>query len=225
VHLLDREVAGEHAAGWAEGLDHLQHERPQALDGPGPVDHRQARDLATDVRPFGQQGQTLPPDLQAGVVAIGRHAGVIDDHRDVRVGCGQSISKLNWGKELVAAIESNVLKHLPGYEYTKATAQDIFGITEHGFQDVVLYRDDEGKYAIAFKVESITVTMIMIFIPSVPKPRDGEMLIVDIDRLTHTELTTHQAFGIMKSIGTGSAGLLSKYFDGGIAKEINELKN
>jgi uncharacterized membrane protein len=134
-------------------------------------------------------------------------------------------SKLNWGKELVAAIESNVLKHLPGYEYTKATAQDIFGITEHGFQDVVLYRDDEGKYAIAFKVESITVTMIMIFIPSVPKPRDGEMLIVDIDRLTHTELTTHQAFGIMKSIGTGSAGLLSKYFDGGIAKEINELKN
>jgi hypothetical protein len=55
VDLLDREVAGEQAALGAEGVDDPQHEGPQAVDGPGAVDHGQARDLATDVRSLGQQ--------------------------------------------------------------------------------------------------------------------------------------------------------------------------
>ncbi|NCD72356.1 DUF502 domain-containing protein [Mucilaginibacter agri] len=117
-----------------------------------------------------------------------------------------------WGKSLVDIIEKNVLQHLPGYDYTKSTAQGILGINDHRFNKVVLYRDDVRKYAIAFKVENVTERMIMIFIPSTPKPRDGELLVVDMERLIETELSMQQAFEIIKTIGNGAAGKLGLYF-------------
>jgi uncharacterized membrane protein len=122
-------------------------------------------------------------------------------------------AKLKRGKQLVKSIENNILIHLPGYDYTKSTAQGIFGISDHRFSDVVLYRDDTGKFAMAFKVEAITDIMIMIFIPSTPKAKDGEMLIVDKNRLTDTEITTKQAFALIRSIGSEAPALLGKYFD------------
>ena len=133
-------------------------------------------------------------------------------------------AKLKWGKLLVTALENNILIHLPGYDYTKATAQGVFGIADHRFSDVILYRDDTGKFAMAFKVEHITDTMIMIFIPSTPKAKDGEMLIVDKNRLTKTDLTTKEAFALIRSIGNEASEKLAKYFDGSKGNPVYELK-
>lgn len=131
-------------------------------------------------------------------------------------------AKLKWGKRLVEALENNVLQHLPGYDYTKATAQGIFGISEHRFSDVILYRDDAGKFALAFKVEAVTDLMTVVFIPSTPKAKDGEMLIVNNKRITPTDLTTQQAFALIRSIGNGASVKLAKYLNEQKANEEND---
>ncbi|WP_443939012.1 hypothetical protein [Pedobacter sp. MW01-1-1] len=122
------------------------------------------------------------------------------------------LSMLKRGKGLVDKLESTVLCHIPGYNYTKATAQSVLGVEEHNFQQVVMYRDDDGKYQLSFKVEDVGDDMAMIFSPGVPKPQDGELLIVRKDLLIETDLTMLEAFSIMKNLGGGGGALLGKYF-------------
>jgi uncharacterized membrane protein len=120
-------------------------------------------------------------------------------------------AKLQWGKKLIKNVEKNVLDQIPGYTLAKATAQDFLGIDNHEFNDVILYYHGED-IQLAFRVESVTVNRVMIFIPGVPKPRSGSILIVNKSKVVNTSLTTHEAFSIMRGMGSGAA-ILGKYIN------------
>jgi hypothetical protein len=59
VQTIDREIGCEHATLDTEGVDGLEHIRPDALDRPGVVDHAEAADLGIDVRLGRQRAQAV----------------------------------------------------------------------------------------------------------------------------------------------------------------------
>ncbi len=123
--------------------------------------------------------------------------------------CGR-LGKLKIGQKLIDWVERNVLSLLPGYQFMKSAAEDILGVTGHNFREVVILREGESML-LGFKVEDVTPTTAMIFVPIAPEPRSGRILIVDKKRLISTTLKNREAFMLIKGIGVGSGEVLGRY--------------
>jgi uncharacterized membrane protein len=116
-----------------------------------------------------------------------------------------------WGGKFIAWLENTGLSHRPGYYYLKGAASDVFGVEDEGFEEVVLVR--QGIHCqIDFKMESITVNDVVVFISSVPRPRARIIYIVDKENIFATDLTRPEAVSVIKSMGLGASKLLEKYF-------------
>jgi uncharacterized membrane protein len=119
------------------------------------------------------------------------------------------VATLRWSEKLVAFLEKHLLTHIPGYSYVKSLAANFLGMPEHEFKNVILFRQGENLQ-LGFEVEALTAKRVAIFIPGVPKPRSGSLLIVNKDKIINTDLKVQEAFSILKGTGVGAKRLLNK---------------
>src|SRR5277367_113886 len=89
VERVDRKVAAEHDPVDAKPVDDAEHERPDARLAPTPVDHAEAGDLGDDVRLGTKALHAVAPKREAGLVALERHAGMVDDDQGFRIAAGK----------------------------------------------------------------------------------------------------------------------------------------
>src|SRR5277367_6558929 len=89
IELVDRKVAAEHRPVDAEPINDSEHEGPDARLDPTPVDHAEAGDLGDDIWLGGKALHAVAPKREAGLIALERHTGMVDDDQRLWIAAGK----------------------------------------------------------------------------------------------------------------------------------------
>lgn len=106
---------------------------------------------------------------------------------------------LNW-------LETAVLSNMPGYSFMKSVGEDVAGIKPSDQHQSILVRMDDG-YLFGFLVERLASGHAVVFMPGAPKPWEGDVMIVEEDRVTLISDSSAEAVTCLRRLGNG-AGLL-----------------
>lgn len=107
------------------------------------------------------------------------------------------------GRLLGKGIESNVLKYVPGYSALRSMAAQAGKFeSENDFQPAMILVED-GSLSPAFLIEVLEDGRCTVFMPSVPTPMAGAILVMPGDRVYRTDV---RVATIMKCIFKWGAG-------------------
>lgn len=112
--------------------------------------------------------------------------------------------------KLVNWIEENLLAMLPAYQLIRTVNQDKLGVESNQSLKVVLAPVD--GWVIAFEMEEIDEEHVAVFVPGSPDPFGGNLVIFSKDMLRSTNLTSDQAFAILRRAGYGTGDFFKNYF-------------
>lgn len=114
------------------------------------------------------------------------------------------------GVKLVNWIEENLLAMLPAYQLIRNVNQDKLGVKSNESLKVVLAPVD--GWVIAFEMEEIDEQHVAVFVPGSPDVYGGNLIIFERDRLKSTNLTSDEAYAILRRAGYGAGELLKDCF-------------
>ncbi len=118
------------------------------------------------------------------------------------------LARTRAAKAALAWLEDNLLSHLPGYEFLKGFGADLLGVQSAHAPQFVLVRLDDAMQ-LGFLIERLPSGHHVVFVPDVPNPRSGSILLMTADRVTPTNIPAAKAMQCFKRLGAGSSSLLA----------------
>jgi uncharacterized membrane protein len=118
------------------------------------------------------------------------------------------LTKLGFAKKLILLLEENFLVLFPGYQLMKNTFESKVGLDSQKEYPVVLVPID--GWMIAFLVEELTETEVMVFVPSAPSPWEGSLVIFERSQIRESTLKPGDIMAIMKKLGVGSKAVFAE---------------
>lgn len=113
------------------------------------------------------------------------------------------------GKLAGRAIEQNVLQKIPGYPSLRSIANQVADFeSEQGFKPALIDIED-GCLTPAFLIETHDCGRSTVFIPSVPTPMAGSILIIPTERVHPVDVSVPTMMKCISKWGTGSSEILS----------------
>lgn len=113
------------------------------------------------------------------------------------------------GKLAGRAIEQNVLQKIPGYPSLRSIANQISDLeSEKGFKPALIDIED-GCLTPAFLIETHDCGRSTVFVPSVPTPMAGSILIMPSERVHPVDVPVPTMMKCISKWGTGSSAILS----------------
>lgn len=113
------------------------------------------------------------------------------------------------GKFTGKIVENNLLKYIPGYPSLRSIAAKIGAFeAEHDFQPAFIEVED-GCLTPAFLIETHANGMSTIFVPSVPTPMAGSILIMPSERVHPADVSVSAMMKCVSKWGSGSGKLLA----------------
>jgi uncharacterized membrane protein len=110
-------------------------------------------------------------------------------------------------KKVVNRLEETVLSNVPGYEFLKRMGESTLGVEQKGAYPVVLARFDDASQ-IGFRIEVLENGIVVVFVPGVPNPNQGEVYLMTPDRISPVAVPPARMLKCLKRLGLGSGALL-----------------
>ena len=110
-------------------------------------------------------------------------------------------------KNLVTALETNVLDKIPAYELLKTKTQSVLTPEEINSLCAVITRFDDS-WQMAFEIERLADGKVVVFLPGSPDPWSGSVCVVTADRVAKLDVTVQTAVNWMKRLGRGATDIL-----------------
>jgi len=117
-------------------------------------------------------------------------------------------NQFSGSKKIISWIENNVLSLLPAYQLIKGTTQQNAGLEAAISLKVVLVPTD--GWVLAFQVEELANNEVLVFIPASPNPYEGNLTIFQKSEIRNTNLSTKDAYTILKKTGIGTRRIFDK---------------
>jgi uncharacterized membrane protein len=113
------------------------------------------------------------------------------------------------GKLAGRTIEQNVLQKIPGYPSLRSIANQVADFeSEKGFKPALIDIED-GCLTPAFLIETHDCGRSTVFVPSVPTPMAGSILIIPSERVHPVDVSVPTMMKCISKWGTGSTGILA----------------
>ena len=103
-------------------------------------------------------------------------------------------------------LEHLILAFIPSYGLMKSMGQGWIGAESEATHQSVLVRLDDA-YQLGFRMDTLPDGRCVVFIPDVPAPWSGSLLIVSVDRLEPIPLTTRQTIDCLRKLGANASKL------------------
>jgi uncharacterized membrane protein len=110
-------------------------------------------------------------------------------------------------RKIVSGLEVAVLSNVPGYEFLKRMSESMLGVEKDGAYPVVLARFDDASQ-IGFQIEALENGIVVVFVPGVPNPNEGEVYLMTPDRVSPVAVPPARALKCLKRLGAGTNALL-----------------
>lgn len=109
----------------------------------------------------------------------------------------------------IGSLEQVILTFIPSYGLMKSTGQGWIGAESDRRQESVLVRlGDAAQFG--FVMDTLPDNRRVVFIPDVPTPWSGTLLIVEPDRLETLPVSTKQTIECLRKLGANTGALLAK---------------
>ena len=109
----------------------------------------------------------------------------------------------------VGSLEQVILTFVPGYGLMKSMGQGWVGIRgEEPHQSVLVQFDDSAQ--IGFLMDTLADGRQLIFVPDVPTPWSGTLVLMTADRISPLPFSTKETIECLRQLGANSGKLLSK---------------
>ncbi|GAA0881332.1 hypothetical protein GCM10009119_43020 [Algoriphagus jejuensis] len=112
------------------------------------------------------------------------------------------LARLGGSQKLILLLEENFLVLFPGYQLMKNSFESKVGLDPETEYPVVLVPID--GWMIAFLVEELSDTEVMVLVPSAPSSWEGSLVIFEKSQIKHSNLKPSDLMSIMKRLGVGS---------------------
>lgn len=116
-------------------------------------------------------------------------------------------AKTNAAKNLVTALENDVLEKIPAYELLKAKTRSVLRPEEIKTLRPAITRFDDS-WQLAFEIERLADGKVVVFLPGSPDPWSGSVSVVTADRVTMLDVKVQDAVNWMKRLGRGATDIL-----------------
>jgi len=126
------------------------------------------------------------------------------------------------GKAIGNVIEDTVLDRIPGYASLRAIAAQSAGFeSEQDFQPAFIIVED-GCLAPAFLIETHDEGLSTVFMPSVPTPMAGGILIMPSERVFTVDIPVTTMMQCISKWGSGSSEILAALKASGIKLPLSQ---
>jgi uncharacterized membrane protein len=109
----------------------------------------------------------------------------------------------------VGSLERHILAFVPSYGLLKSMGQGWVGVEAEDVHKSVLVRLDDSTQ-IGFVMDVLSDSRHVVFIPSVPTPWSGSLMIVASDRLELIPASAQQTIDCLRKLGVDASKLLAK---------------
>ena len=127
-----------------------------------------------------------------------------------------ALAKTAAARRLVNWLETAVLSNLPGYSFLKGVGEEFAGNEPSDRYESILLRQDDGCL-LGFLVERLGNGQSVVFLPGAPKPWDGDVMIVEDERVTVLTSSSKAVVKCLQQLGAGAGKLLEGKLGGGSA--------
>ncbi len=118
------------------------------------------------------------------------------------------LARVSFANRFVKKAEAGVLWRIPGYGFIKGLTDSLDkSPAASSMRPVLAHFDDAAQ--LAFEVDQLADGRRVIYIPSAPDPRAGEVLVMDQDRIEPVPITFLAAIGALRALGRGVGSSLS----------------
>lgn len=118
------------------------------------------------------------------------------------------IASFGLGKVMIHWIEENILSLFPGYLLIKSSLESKAGVKPEKEFPVVLVPIDGLMFG--FLMDEFENGDCVVFVPSAPNAWEGNVIIFKKEQVTQTNYKQGDISSIMRKLGVGTVGLLSK---------------
>ena len=114
-----------------------------------------------------------------------------------------------FGRWFGQAIQAIVLERIPGYSSLRSIARQVSDFeSEKGFKPVLIEVED-GALTPAFLIETHGGGRSTVFVPSVPTPMAGSILIIQTDRVHPVDIPVTTMMKCVSKWGVGTSEILA----------------
>jgi len=117
------------------------------------------------------------------------------------------LAKTVWARKMIHWLEASLLSALPGYSFMKTVGEEYAGESPSDKMQSILVRLDDS-YLIGFKVEELSSGHTAVFIPGAPRPWNGDIMIVENDRIIFLSTSSKVAVNCLSQMGQGIGNLV-----------------
>ncbi len=118
------------------------------------------------------------------------------------------LARVTVAKRLVKKAEAGVLWRIPGYGFIKGLTDSLDNsASTSSLRPVLVHFDDAAQ--LGFEVDQVADGRKVVYIPSAPDPRAGEVLVMDQDRVEDVPITFIEAITAQRALGRGIGQSLS----------------
>jgi uncharacterized membrane protein len=110
---------------------------------------------------------------------------------------------------LVDSLEQVILSFVPSYGLMKSMGRGWVGEDGDDPHPSVLVRLDDA-WQIGFAMDTLPEGRLVVFIPDVPTPWSGTLMIVDADRVEQLSLSTKHTIECLRKLGVNASQVLKK---------------
>lgn len=119
------------------------------------------------------------------------------------------VARMAVSKWFVGSLERVILTFVPSYGLMKSMGQGLVGVAGDEPHPPVLVRFDDAQQ-IGFLMDTLADGRGVIFVPDVPTPWTGSLMLLAADRIEPLPFTTKQAIDCLRHLGANTRELLPK---------------
>lgn len=125
------------------------------------------------------------------------------------------------GGRMSSWMERVAARRVPGYAFFRSVTRNVAGLDRDSELGVALAWIEEA-WVLAFLVERHENGLCTVFIPSAPTPAAGTIHFLPADRVRPIDVPVSAALTCIMRLGVGSAALLAKAGQAGLARDSRE---
>lgn len=119
------------------------------------------------------------------------------------------VARMAISQWFVGSLERLILTFIPSYGLMKSMGQGWIGVAGEEPHQPVLVRFDDAQQ-IGFQMDTLADGRGVIFIPDVPTPWTGSLMLVAAERIEPLPFTTKQAIDCLRHLGANTRELLAR---------------
>ncbi|MFQ6537317.1 MULTISPECIES: hypothetical protein [Aphanothece] len=114
------------------------------------------------------------------------------------------------GHAIHQRLERRLYDRIPGYSLFRSLFQQLLGTSEENVWKPAFFESDEGLLP-AFVIEEFADGRFTVFVPSIPTPFAGAVLVVDASRVHLLDVPFTEAMQSVARWGSGSAAMVKAF--------------